>query len=548
MILHHMMHRTVGILHLSCKQFRTIPTDKKKFRGQKVYCMKKFTPFFNQYTGYYFWVKTNRIKDVIDQYVVIEFNISIDKENEVIGSVCRYIGEVGDSQIDSQLVRDIAISNWIELNNRPHAVAESISRVDLTPDRTNYLELSDPIISIDPEGCVDIDDAVSYRRLENGHRISIHIADPSSYLIEGSYMDEEIKKRAETVYLIDTTYHMFPQNLTTEFSLTVGKQNRAFTVHLILNECNQIIDQMIEKTLIRVDHRIVYEEFDHLITCESKTDFPLDMMRSLYDICRDLYKEFIDATVSNYSSKKMIEVLMVLANKTVAETMIRHNIEEPILVRSHVCKLHQPNKGNRMSELNNILQISSAELNLYDRNHIQRHEGLNLDHYTHFTSPIRRYSDILVHRALYNILNHRIFKNDLDQNIVNHMNVCKRHYKLVGRYDRMLRLYRVLETLIDEPKFEASIIMINEKDNGDIVLKIWIEDIYGEKDNIFSVKIIDRHMKTFRKIEIERTEQITSLYIINNDVEKKYELYQRIMVSLIIFPLQMERIQCIILE
>lgn len=558
---HMMMYRTVGILHLSYNQIRTIPTDKKKFRGQAVYCMKKFTPFFNQYAEYCFWVKTKRIKDVDDQYVVIDFDITENKRNEVIGVVCRYIGRVGDLSIDSQVIRENAISNWINWNKFPY-ITQSISNDDLTSNRINYLDSDQPIISIDPVGCVDIDDAVSYRRIENGHQISIHIADPSSYLIEGSALDDELKKRAETVYLNDTTHHMFPPDLTTKFSLNINKHSRAFSIHLILDDKNRIINRMIEKTLIRVTYNMNYQQYDDIIASEEITNYPLDMMRTLYDICKDLYRELLDPQANNYSSKKMVEVLMVLANKTAAEIMVGADTKEPVLIRSHLCtadrQLHESSPIDpKLIELNNMLQTESAQLNLYNNNNYNRHDGLNLEVYTHFTSPIRRYSDIMVHRTLYNILNHkctsdRIFKNEMTSNHIIHLNTCKRHYKLVRRFEKMIRLYRTIDRVIgqtnDELNFDAKIIMINEKINRSIVVKIWIADIYGEKDNIFSINLVDHKIRNFRTIEFEKSNQIISIKIINKGEEKKYVLYQNIMVGLILCPLQMERIVCVINE
>lgn len=517
--------------------------------------MKKFTPFFDQYPDYVFWVRTKRIKDEIDQYVVIDHRISENKHNEMIGTVIRYIGRVGDLSIDQQLIREIAISNWNNLDKCQHIITQNISTIDLTPNRIDYTDSAQPIITIDPLGSIDRDDAVSYRRIANGHQISIHIADPSSYLVEGSEMDEEIKKRAETVYL-NTTHHMFPQNLATEFSLDVDRNSRAFSVHLILDNQNQLVDRLVEKTLIRVTHNMDYDQYDRLLTSEEKTNYPIDEMRALYDVCKDLYKKTVDPQANNYNSKKMVECLMILANKTVAEIMIESGTKEPILIRSHVCSAHMRITENtpsnhRMAELNNTLQIGSAQLNLYDVDGYNRHDGLNLDLYTHFTSPIRRYSDILVHRTLYNILNQRyqedrIFKNDVDQSHIMHMNTCKRYYKLVGRYERMIRLYNIISRSTDELKFEAKIIMINEKINRTIVLKVWVEDIYGEKDNIFSIKLIDQKMREFRTIEFEKDDQINSIKIINNGVDKIYKLYQSIVVGLIRCPLQMERIRCIV--
>lgn len=84
---------------------------------------------------------------------------------------------------------------------------------------------------------------------------------------------DEVKKRAETVYLNDTTHHMFPQNLATEFSLNIGQHCRAFTFHLILDDNNQLINRMIEKTLIRVTHMMDYDQYDKLLVSEEKTDY-----------------------------------------------------------------------------------------------------------------------------------------------------------------------------------------------------------------------------------------------------------------------------------
>lgn len=428
-----------GVLKLSSKNVKTTDT-----RG---YIMKEFEPAF----GYLprFMVKTDKIRDYVDKYVIVKIihtPPSVDKVSgvkiapSITGTIERYLGDVGDVAVENTLCRIFATSSWSRKFDRIKAETEyekqGITQIDLTPNRGLHGGLY--IVSVDPEGSKDIDDAISIEQLsDSSYRIGVHIADPSSYLVENSPFDCEMLKRAESVYLNDETIHMFPHELSTSvFFLDSSKPfARAFSVFINLffeNGNYSIISVDASKTLIKISENTTYEKFQKEIETDSRK-------KLMYDVGEIIRAKLFSHTNGrdSYDSKKMIETFMVLANMSVAEKMVElvnGDKRYPILIRSQI----KPNDSSVDSihtdtlvddglsfkiliEQHNQLKMNRAELRYYtapdssrcnDSNdkydlctdNPNRHHALGVDLYTHFTSPIRRYSDILVHRLLYNLI------------------------------------------------------------------------------------------------------------------------------------------------
>jgi hypothetical protein len=509
-----------GILKLSSKSFKTIPSSKGG------YIMKVFNPIFNTLPP--FMVKTNRIKDYIDKYVVVKVSRSLDKLTgtySLIGTIDRYIGDVGNIIAEKNLCQIISTCHWCRridkmiksvslsslsltypnINMNLNIFAESnmkivpliwkdigVSVCDLTPDRRNMCNrINMYTVSVDPDGCEDIDDAISIEIFSqtgepiDSVEIGVHISDPSSYLIEGSDLDREISNRTESVYLNDITHHMFPQELSTNlFSLKQNKTNRAFSVMIKMKHIDGIwhdTNHCITKTTININNNTSYDRFQSIIdndkiqniqSCED-----VKHMRMIYDIGHNLYTQYLDPKkTTTYSSKKMIELFMVLANCKVAEEMVRlSELREsifPIIIRSQKASTYILNNmdfDNNENQYNNNmmdlllsehikLHTTTAELRYYNREsyHSNRHSSLNLDMYTHFTSPIRRYSDILVHRIMYNLINKNTFKldclfdklNTIGINVMFRMNHYKKFYKHVSHLEKEIQFVRhIIDTI-----------------------------------------------------------------------------------------------------
>lgn len=530
-----------GVLKLSSKRFNT--TSKRGF------IMKEFEPAF----GYFppFLVKTNKILDTIDKYVIVKIIHNVNKNDNnnmtLMGHVERYIGDVGNIEIEKELCKIIGTYHWnrkIDKINKPisdHSLLEIgiDNKHDLTPDRINFdhndNQMNNMItISVDPYGATDIDDAISIEMINNDHyQIGIHIADPTSYLIEDSILDKEVSKRCESVYLSDQTFYMFPEYLSTKlFSLLSfsNKNNsacRAFSVILDIN--NEIIDEKkedddiiitdkitwkiikknIAKTLININENMTYQEFQNNYNENN-------LLSKMYEIGKHLYHTLLDPKkIMIYDSKKMIEIFMIIANCTVAEKMVEiqkyHRIHQSqkIIIRSqygmktlsneyidNTCN-YENKDANSNIDVNNLmndhikLKLKAAEIKFYSNNinpnyDMNRHCSLNVNLYTHFTSPIRRYSDILVHRMLYNfITNTNTFTlKSLDQL---YQIFLMNHYK---------KYYRHIIQLENDIKITNHIIKTIGKYPGDriIYMKGIIMDIdINKKIKVKCIEFIDIH-------------------------------------------------------
>lgn len=574
-----------GVLKLSSKRFKTTKT--------KGYIMKEFEPAF----GYLptFMVKTDKLKDYTDKYVIVRVSHVYNKvtgQRSITGVIDNgYIGNVGDEKTEKELCKIISTAHWCRSKierarcfDKSNKYEESvklaefqkigITFTDQTPDRYDMsLSKSTDMLtlSVDPIGSKDIDDAISIELIDDSNvRIGIHIADPSSWLIEDSILDQEVAKRAESVYLRDQTFHMFPEYLSTSvFSLVSDRTNRAFSVLLELSDDKKsgewiITKKTITKTIIKIDRNMSYDEFQ----TEHKTNSKMSLM---YYIGNFLYTKFLNSQkLVPYDSKKMIEIFMVLANSIVAEQMVQICSSNsclssyPILIRSQKTSGYMFDRTEHEFEeqttesLSNLidehikLHMSSAEIRFYSNNarnskditnsDHNRHHSLGLDLYTHFTSPIRRYSDILVHRIMWNLLTHNneahkfklicLDRSDLHQIFVmnhykqfykrvygleNDINITHHYINSVGK-DPMNRVHQLQGIVMD-------IIYKNDNKGSDCVHKIKIkctgmcEDNELNHDHILTKKFVESHNKLFQNTIHTVTVSV------DQSIDNKFELF-----------------------
>lgn len=396
------------------------------------------------------------------------------------GEVVQTLG--GNSLHDNEMI-SILVSQGIPIQFEADVMseAEQVS-IELDPvevaKRRDFREIL--TFTIDPLDAKDFDDALSIQHLENGHlEVGVHIADVSHYVRPNSAMDKEALKRGNSVYLVDRVIPMLPEQLSNMVcSLRPHEDKFTFSAVFEIDETGKIYKEWFGKTVIHSDHRFTYEEAQEII---EGADGPhrnevllLDKIAKIYRKERfkkgalminseeqrfklDEKGEPIGVTIKvSKDAHQLIEEFMLLANKRVASYVGEpkkgkdpvpfvyrvHDKPDPekiglfnvfldkfgySLEFTHPEKIAQSiNKllsDIRLTNEHGIIQqmaIRSMAKATYETDNIG-HYGLSFEYYTHFTSPIRRYADLMVHRILLECLEGKphVYNSTLDD-------VCKR--------------------------------------------------------------------------------------------------------------------------
>jgi ribonuclease R len=314
-------------------------------------------------------------------------------------------------------------------------------------------------ITIDPVDAKDFDDAISYKELKDGlYEIGVHIADVSHYIEAGSELDKEAYQRATSVYLPDRVLPMLPERLSNELcSLRPNEDKYTFSAIFQINKQGKVKDYWLGKTIIRSQRRFTYEEVQEII--EGAEGDHKEQVHLLNEMAQNLRKQRFKKGAINFSSQEvrfqldetgrpvgivvkeskeahqLIEEFMLLANRTVAEHVSKIKVKDksvPFPYRVHdvpdeaklsvfmafaerfgykfdidspedIAKsfnemLHMV-QGKPEQHVLESLGIRTMAKAVYTTENIG-HYGLGFKDYCHFTSPIRRYPDVLVHRIL----------------------------------------------------------------------------------------------------------------------------------------------------
>ncbi len=400
------------------------------------------------------------------------------ESKSIVGEVVDVLGKTGDNNVEMHAI----LAQYGLPYKYPRNVELAAEKIplEITPEELKGREDFRDVctFTIDPKDAKDFDDALSVRQLEKGlWEVGVHIADVSHYVTEGSIIDKEAQKRATSVYLVDRTIPMLPERLCNLIcSLRPDEDKLCYSVVFDMDDNAQVKRWRLVHTVIRSNRRFAYEEVQQILEDNGVVDgsgkpappapkggYKGELAAELITLDR-LAKLLRDARFKNGAVKfereelhfdidekgkpvkcyfkvskdanKLIEEFMLLANRTVAESIGKvpkgvkaktlpyrvHDAPDPTKLenlREVVTKFGYKLKtaGTRSAISKSLNSLMSDSMGRREQNLIQTvalrammkakystynigHYGLAFDYYTHFTSPIRRYPDTMVHRLL----------------------------------------------------------------------------------------------------------------------------------------------------
>lgn len=403
-----------------------------------------------------------------------------DPKMNPLGEIVTVIGAKGNNDVEMKAIvleKGLSTSFPEGVEKEAAAIDKTIGAEEMARRHDMRGVLT---FTIDPADAKDFDDALSYRELENGDiEVGIHIADVSHYVRTGTALDKEAAERGTSIYLVDRTIPMLPEILSNGLcSLKPDEDKLAFSSIFIFSAVAlsakrvEIISQWFGRTIIHSDKRFTYEEAQAVLDAKSGPYYA--ELAVLNTLAKILQKERFEHGAIAFESEevkfkldesgkpegvyikerqdtnKLIEDFMLLANKKVAEYI---GAKDKNIERTFIYRVHDVPKQDKITELRGFLKTLGYDLKIgpngprskdinkmlndirgtaeegliqtaairsmakaiYTTKNIG-HFGLAFSHYTHFTSPIRRYPDIMVHRLLAEYLaGHKVSKEQLQQ-------------------------------------------------------------------------------------------------------------------------------------
>lgn len=387
------------------------------------------------------------------------------------GELVRVIGRAGEHNTE---MLGIVYESGFEVDFPPEVEKEA-NEWKAKFEKANHLEgrkdfRETTTFTIDPADAKDFDDAISFKKLDNGDfEIGVHIADVSHFVTEGTELDKEARKRGTSIYLVDRTIPMLPEVLSNDLcSLNPNEDKYAFSSVFIMNKEGIVKERWFGKTLINSDKRFTYEDAQEVL--DNKSGIFYEELQTLNDIAYKLREAKFKKGAIDFESEevkfkldeegrpiqvfkkerkdthKLVEDFMLLANREVATYMhgANANTRAAFVYRVHdapdrekiinlstfvkalgfelknkdgettaedISRMLKSVTGTPAEMLVKTAAIRAMQKAVYSTANIG-HFGLAFEFYTHFTSPIRRYPDLMVHRLLQRYLTHGKIEQD----------------------------------------------------------------------------------------------------------------------------------------
>ena len=454
------------------------------------------------------FIPKNKLRGAKDgEIAVVRITEWPEHSKNPIGEVVDVLGEVGNNDAEMHAI----LAEFGLPYRYPEAVENAAEKIsDIIPDdeiarREDFRPVT--TFTIDPHDAKDFDDALSIRKLPSGlWEVGVHIADVTHYVQPGSIIDKEAEKRATSVYLVDRTVPMLPERLCNYIcSLRPDEDKLAFSCIFEMDDNAHIKRSHRARTIIRSNRRYAYEEAQAIIEgAEGDYKEEILVLNSLAQKLRN--RRFENGSISfdrqevrfeideeghpisvyfkvAKEANMLIEEFMLLANQTVATTVGDtpvgkkaktfvyrvHDVPDPSKIndltkfvtkfgyrtklRSNgkelskgLNKLLQEIKGRPEENLISTIAVRSMSKAIYTTENIG-HYGLGFDYYTHFTSPIRRYPDMMVHRLLDRYLNGG--RSAVEQSIESKCKHSSQMEQLAANAERASIKYKQVEFLGD---------------------------------------------------------------------------------------------------
>ncbi len=429
-----------------------------------------------------------------------------ENEKNPKGEIVDVLGKSGDNDAEMHAILaefGLPYSYPKEVEEEAEKLSGKITAEALR-EREDFRKV--PTFTIDPKDAKDFDDALSLRTLENGnYEVGVHIADVSHFVEPKGIIDREAYKRATSIYLVDRTIPMLPERLSNGLcSLRPNEEKYSYSCIFELDKESKIINYRIARTVICSDRRFTYEEAQEIIK-GAEGDFKAEVLK-LNELAQQLRAErFKNGSISferpevrfnldekgrpvgvyikeSFEAHQLVEEFMLLANKAVAE-FISKGKKKP---KTFVYRIHDRPEEEKINKLSAFISRMGYQLNTkgsdqqlshginallsqvkgtaqdnfistiairtmakakYTTQNIG-HYGLGFPHYTHFTSPIRRYPDLMVHR----LLTRYMVEAKRSENAVKYEEQCKHSSEmemLAAQAERASIKYKQVEFLSD---------------------------------------------------------------------------------------------------